>query len=106
MKLLKSPVDFDALMPEPLAIIYKHSTMCGLSDVAHREVEDFLSRHPEREDEVHLVRVIEERRVSDHIASSTGVRHESPQLLILRNGRVVWHTSHRGVTADAIATRL
>lgn len=104
MKLLKSPVDFDALLPEPLAIIYKHSTMCGLSDIAHREVRRFLSSHPDSE--VHLVRVIEERHVSDHIAKSTGVRHESPQLLVLRHGRVVWHASHRGVTADAIATRL
>lgn len=104
MKVLRSPVDFDALLPEPLAIVYKHSTMCGLSDIAHGEVKDFLARHPGRE--VHLVRVIEERPVSDHIASSTGVRHESPQLLILRNGKVVWHASHRGVTTDAIATRL
>jgi len=34
------------------------------------------------------------------------VRHESPQVLILKEGRVVWHASHYGVTATAVAREL
>jgi bacillithiol system protein YtxJ len=37
------------------------------------------------------------------IETETGVRHESPQVLVFVGDRVVWHASHRRVTADAVA---
>jgi len=55
---------------------------------------------------VYLVRVVEDRPVSDYIAERTGVRHESPQVIVLRAGKVRWHASHGGVTGAAIAEHL
>ena len=104
MELLRNTEDFERLLPEPLAIIFKHSTMCGISARAHDETERFLAENPEHA--VYKVEVIESRRVSDYIEAKTGVRHASPQLLVLRSGEVVWHDSHAGVTAEAIATSL
>ena len=90
---------FDRLLDEPLAIVFKHSSTCGISARAHGEVEKFLSEHPERR---HKVEVLGARAVSDYIEERTGIRHESPQLLVLRDGEVVWHGSHADVTAEAI----
>ena len=91
---------FDRLLDEPLAIVFKHSSTCGISARAHGEVEKFLSEHPERR--IHKVEVLGARAVSDYIEEKTGIRHESPQLLVLRDGEVVWHGSHSRVTAEAI----
>ncbi|MGH9319258.1 MAG: bacillithiol system redox-active protein YtxJ [Vicinamibacteria bacterium] len=101
MKLLTRNEEIDEVLRRPLAIVFKHSTLCSMSSLAHREAEKFLEAHPEAE--VHKVNVIESRAISDYIEKLTGVRHESPQLLVFRGGEVVWHESHFGVTARAIA---
>jgi bacillithiol system protein YtxJ len=40
--------------------------------------------------------------VSDHAAARLGVRHETPQAILLRDGRPVWNASHFRITADAL----
>ena len=49
---------------------------------------------------LYLLDLLSHRDVSNAVASSFGVFHESPQLLIVKNGEVVFHTSH-GAIADA-----
>jgi bacillithiol system protein YtxJ len=56
--------------------------------------------------DVSLVVVQRARDVSNEIESRTGVRHESPQAIILRNGKAVWNASHWSVTADAVEQAL
>ena len=46
------------------------------------------------------------REVSNAVAAKLGVRHETPQALLIRNGRVVWAASHFRVTADAVKKAL
>ena len=104
MELLRNTEDFERLLIAPLVIIFKHSTMCGISAGAHDQIERFLAENPEQA--IYKVEVIESRQVSDYVEEKTGVRHASPQLLVLRSGEVVWHVSHAGVTAEAIATTL
>lgn len=104
MKPLENTEEFDRLLAEPLAIIFKHSTMCGISAQAHDQAERFLAENSDRA--IYKVDVHQSRKVSDYIEAKTGVRHASPQLLVLRGGEVVWHDSHGGVTAEAIATAL
>lgn len=82
-------------------ILFKHSTQCGLSAMAYQEMVRFALEH--RDVEVHVVNVLESRVVSDEVERRTGVEHESPQVLIVGDGAVVWHASHRGVTAAALA---
>lgn len=98
--------DVDELLKRPLAIIYKHSTMCSVSSVAIREMEAYQASHPSPEHRVFRVDVIEDRPVSSYIESRTGVRHESPQVLVLRNGEVVWTASHFDVTSRALSDHL
>jgi bacillithiol system protein YtxJ len=49
------------------------------------------------------VRVIEERPVSLALAERVGVKHESPQAILIRDGRPLWHASHGAITAGALA---
>ena len=79
---------------EPV-ILFKHSTTCPISAAAYREMVNVT-------DDVTMVVVQKSRDVSNEIAKRTGVRHESPQTLILRNGEVVWSASHFDITADGV----
>ena len=83
---------------EPV-LLFKHSTTCPISAAAYQQ----MSRV---EGEVALVVVQKARDLSREIEARTGVRHESPQALILRDGSVVWSASHWNVTADSVARAL
>ena len=76
---------------EPI-LIFKHSTTCGISSHVLAAVNEFLSKN--REVPFGIVHVVEDRRLSDAIADHTGIRHESPQMIAIRNKRPIWHTSH------------
>jgi len=41
-----------------------------------------------------------------HVERQTGIRHESPQVIVVRGGRPVWHASHYGITREAVAAVL
>lgn len=75
--------------------LFKHSTRCGASAHALLELEGFLrERGRDLDATVRLLEVPRQRELSDAVAERTGVRHHSPQLLVLRDGEVIWHASH------------
>jgi bacillithiol system protein YtxJ len=77
-------------------LLFKHSTTCPISAHAYREMSR-LDAGAARE--VALVVVQTARPLSNEIASRTGVRHESPQAIVLRRGRPVYTASHYDITA-------
>jgi monothiol bacilliredoxin len=77
-------------------VLFKHSTTCPISASAYAEMARF-------DGEVALVDVQRARELSREIENKTGVAHESPQVIILRNGKVVWNDSHWNVKAEAVA---
>lgn len=88
-----------------LVVIYKHSPACERSAMALGEITKFLDG-PAGGLPVHIVDVLAARSASQWIEAATGIRHESPQALVIRDGRAVWSASHWGVTADALTTAL
>ena len=89
-------------------LIFKHSITCGTSEVAREEIED-LSLEIVREGwpvDLFVVRVQAARAVSNEIEARMRVRHESPQVLLISNGQVIWRASHFRVTATAMAAAL
>jgi bacillithiol system protein YtxJ len=50
-----------------------------------------------------LVLVIENREVSNAIASRLGIQHESPQAIVLKDGKPTWNASHWSITTDAMS---
>ncbi|MCL6516274.1 bacillithiol system redox-active protein YtxJ [Alicyclobacillus sp.] len=79
-------------------LVFKHSTTCPISANAHREFERYLENAPEGVAHV-LVKVIESRPVSNRIAEDLEVTHQSPQAILVRDGRAVWNASHWDITA-------
>jgi bacillithiol system protein YtxJ len=76
-------------------ILFKHSTTCPISSAAYKQMSQVQT-------DVSLVIVQSARDVSGEIASRTGIRHESPQAIVLRNGEAVWSASHFDITAQAV----
>ena len=83
-------------------LIYKHSLTCGSSAAAFEELQDLLAA-PSFGLTVGMVRVQAARAVSNEVARRFGVRHESPQVLLIKDGRVAWSASHFNVTTESIS---
>lgn len=77
-------------------VIFKHSLTCPISSAAYDQMEQY-------EGEVALIEVQRARGVSNGIESRFGVAHESPQVIVLRKGQVVWNASHFKITTEAVA---
>lgn len=104
MRLVETIDDLNDLLAgtsERPALIFKHSLSCGTSALAMEEMTDLVAAGP-LEVEFALVRVQAARAVSDAIATRLKVRHESPQVLLVRDGQVIWSATHWNVTAAAV----
>ena len=75
-------------------VIFKHSNACGISSAAYREMQKL-------EAPVNLLEVQSAREVSRELADMTGIQHETPQVIILKDGKAVWNASHFDVKAGA-----
>lgn len=80
--------------------IFKHSTTCGISAHAKEAVDAYLQAHPE--ERAAMVVVQTHRPVSNHIAKVLDRVHQSPQLFLVKDGAVAWHTSHYQITEGAM----
>jgi thioredoxin 1 len=97
---LRSEEDLDKALQEPIAVLYKHSPWCGLSSGAQVEVQQFAASHPEVP--VYMVDVVGNRALSGLIAERVGIKHESPQAIVVEQGRAVWDASHFRVSCDRL----
>lgn len=86
--------------------LFKHSTRCPISGAAHRRVLDYLQTAGSAAPPVYCILVIESRSVSNAIAERFGVTHQSPQMLLIKNQRAVWHASHGAIDGPAITRAL
>lgn len=77
-------------------IIFKHSTRCGISSMVMNRFKKAYDLS-ENQADLYYLDLISFRAVSNAIADTFGVRHESPQLLIVKQGTVVKHDSHSGI---------
>ena len=82
-------------------LIYKHSHRCSVCFVAKGDLEQSSEDILEHAD-MHFVNVVNNREASDYIASELDVRHESPQVILVYQGDVVWHASHGSIEAEEI----
>lgn len=83
-------------------LLFKHSRYCGVSCEALDELRDHIARANGRAS-YKIITVQTHRPISDEAARRLGIRHETPQAILLRNGAVVWHASHFRITAETLA---
>jgi thioredoxin 1 len=99
---LRSETDWQQVLDrstfEPV-VVFKHSLTCGISTSARRRL---YALTESGDPPVYELVIQEARPLSNAIASHLGVHHESPQVLVLREGRVVYHTSHGLITPERL----
>ncbi|UII75619.1 bacillithiol system redox-active protein YtxJ [Flagellimonas sp. HMM57] len=93
--------DIETKSKEIPQLIFKHSITCGIS----RMVLNMFTDSYALDDKVDLyfLDLHAHRDVSNEVASKFQVMHQSPQLLIVRNGEVCFHTSHGAITDTDLA---
>ena len=85
-----------------LVLIFKHSESCSISARAFREFESYLAGADPRV--AHKLIVVQiARGVSDLAADRLGVVHETPQAILVHDGREVWNASHYDITSTALS---
>ncbi len=82
--------------------LFKHSLTCGVSSHAWSELQRFAAGSPADGPVFAMIEIQVARSVSDAVAQRTGVRHESPQIFLLRQGQVAWQASHYGINQQAL----
>jgi bacillithiol system protein YtxJ len=81
---------------EPV-LIFKHSTRCGISSMALNRLERSWSDQDSNRIRPFLLDIIQHCDISNAVASTFNVEHESPQVLIIRDGKCVYDASHMGI---------
>jgi len=102
--ILVSPDQVDAfLQAPPDSALFKAGT-------CHKTQETFaaVERHLQARDEFHLgiIRVVEARAASNHVAALTGIPHESPQLILFKEGKAVFDRDNWDITDEAVGEGL
>lgn len=87
-------------LAEEQAVIFKHSTRCSISSMAKNRLENGSAPLPEMP--FYYLDVIAHRDLSNAIESTLGVKHETPQLIVVSRGKAVYHTSHSGISREAL----
>lgn len=82
-------------------LLFKHSLSCPVSTWAFSEFNSYLER-ADPTVSYNLITVQTARKVSAEAASRLQIDHESPQAILVRNGRGVWNASHSSITASSI----
>ena len=100
--------DLDALLKASEAqpvLLFKHSYTCGISAEA---LDELIVHLNEDNPSVRyaMVTVQTHREVSNAVSTRLGIRHETPQALLVRDGRVVWSASHFRVNAESLSKAL
>ena len=97
-KEIRSPEKLDELFEqsnEKPIVLFKHSLTCPISSGVYEEIAN-------ADADINVVVVQTARNISNAIADKTGVRHETPQAIVLKDGKVVYHASHYDVTAEDV----
>lgn len=91
---------------EKTIAIFKHSTRCGISKMVLNNFERNYDLHDEKGLELYYLDLIANRNLSNKVAEKFNVRHESPQLIVIKNGEVVHHASHQSIEVESLKKHL
>ena len=86
-------------------IIFKHSTRCSVSRMALKQFERAYDIVPDKAD-AYLLDLLNHREVSNQIASKFHVVHQSPQLLLIENGEVIFEATHAQIDASELKSKI
>lgn len=85
--------------------IFKHSTSCFISKTVLKNFERDLENLENKEDiaDLYFLDLLAYRPISNKIAEDLEIRHESPQLLVIENGKVINDASHQDISINQLS---
>jgi bacillithiol system protein YtxJ len=86
---------------EKTVLLFKHSTRCSISRFVVKQFENTFDISEDTM-EIYFLDLIEYRSISNEIASRFGVVHQSPQMIVLKNGKAVYDASHESIDAKSL----
>lgn len=103
---LHAQSELDAVLSSDKTVaIFKHSTRCPISSMAKNRIErSWESANPSTP--IYLLDLIRYRNLSNHIEDSLDVQHESPQLILVKNKKAVYSSSHSAIDANEVAKHI
>ena len=105
---IKSKEDLGKIIDESVVkpqIIFKHSTSCGISAYAYEKLAEGAGLLEEKAD-FNYLDLLTYRSVSNYIADVLKVLHQSPQIIVLKDKKVVLTLSHSSIQVDKILSSL
>ena len=105
---LSDVAELDAAITESRerpVLLFKHSRTCGISCEAYDELRSHIDGAATAAS-YKVITVQSHRRISDEVSARFGIRHESPQAILLKDGQPVWTGSHFRITAHQLDTLL
>ncbi len=79
-------------------LIFKYSTRCVVSRMVLRQFENEFDLHDDVT--LYFLDLLQHRDVSNAIEIQFGVRHESPQIIVIKDGNAIYNASHENIIAD------
>lgn len=86
-------------------LIFKHSTRCPVSRMALKNFENEYDIE-EGKARIYFLDLLEYRDISNEIAERFGVTHQSPQLILIKDGMAVYDTSHSDIDAGTVKSKI
>ncbi len=86
-------------------VIFKHSTRCSISMMAKKKFELDWDVLPENTD-LYFLDLIAYRDISNAVADVFHVHHQSPQLLLIKDGECIFESSHGEISAEEVAGQI
>ena len=97
---LDSANQVDAIKSKPgYSLIFKHSTRCSISIMAKRRFEMDMDKLP-TDMPLYFLDLIQYREISKQVAEDFHVYHESPQMLLIKDGKCILDQSHGAISVD------
>lgn len=90
----------DELSNEKPVLIFKHSTTCSISKAALNRLEKDWTAADDAGRTAYYLDLWAHRDISDAVETRYGIQHESPQVLVIRNGACSYNSSHRKITYE------
>jgi bacillithiol system protein YtxJ len=97
-------LEITTISNEKPVVIFKHSTRCSISRMALKQFEREFDLNEVVD--AYFLDLIAHRDISNEIASRFNVYHESPQLILIRNGKSIYDVSHSDIDAVALKTKV
>lgn len=88
---------------EKPVVIFKHSTRCSISIMVKNRLDK--ATQPDNI-KFYYLDLLQHRNISNKIAEDFQVHHESPQVLLIKNGECIYEESHNGIFMEEIAEQI